>query len=69
MKQRIPLVKIEMIFNKIVKLIGYFLILASLIINVGGLIKGEVYFLGRTFLLPLGVAIVFFAKMLSSQKR
>ncbi len=69
MMQRISLVKIEIIAKKIVKLVGCFVILTSLIAIVVGLIKGEVYFLGGTALLPLGIAMVFFAKMLSTQKR
>ncbi|MFC1718568.1 hypothetical protein ACFL6S_33240, partial [Candidatus Poribacteria bacterium] len=69
MIQRIPLVKIELIAKKIIKLIGCFVVLASLIAIVVGLIRGEAYFLGGIALLPLGIAMVFFAKMLSIQKR
>lgn len=65
MERRILLVTMERIAKIIVAFIGYAVILMSLIIIVVGIIKEEVYFLGGTNLLPNGIAIVFFAKMLS----
>jgi len=68
MKRRTPLVKIEIMVKRIVEFIGYFVILMSLIVIVMGFIKGEVYLLGGTVLLPMGIATVFFAKRMSTQK-
>ena len=62
MKRRTPLVKIEIMVKRIVEFIGYFVLLMSLIVIVMGFIKGEVYLLGGTVLLPNGIATVFFAK-------
>jgi len=69
MKRKIPLVKMERIVKKIVMLIGYSVIVLSLILIVMGIIKKEAYFIGGTILLPSGIAIVFFARMLSLSRK
>ncbi|MFC1715706.1 hypothetical protein ACFL6S_18710 [Candidatus Poribacteria bacterium] len=69
MKREIPLVKVERIAKKIVAFIGYSVILMSLVIIVVGMIKKEVYLLGAAVLLPSGIAIVFFARMLSLSRK
>lgn len=65
MERRTPRVKTEIILKRIVEFIGYFVILMSLIVIVIGAIKKEVYLLGGTVLLPMGIATIFFAKRIS----
>ena len=65
MKQKTPLVKMEMIAKKIIEFVGYLVILMSLIVIVVGAIRKEIYLLGGTVTLLAGIAIVFLARIIS----